>query len=248
MAKLLDVIDKREPYLIEQMRQALPSNLDPRRLLRIARSEIAANPKLQATDPSSFLNALIRAASLGLEPGLLQQCYLVPYGDQVQLIIGYRGMMDLVRRSGEIKRFAAHVVYAEDEFSYSLGLEESLLHKPALGERGDPTHVYAFAEFNAGGYQYEVLSIGEVEAIRARSKARGGPWQTDYARMAQKTALKRLTTYLPLSVDAMEAVAIDNSYEAGSSLPNIIDIPAEPVDKHAGAKKILKRTKEKENV
>ena len=241
--KLLQTIEKRETYLIAQMKAALPAHLDPKRLLRIARSEIAANPKLQAVDPSSFLNALIRAASLGLEPGLLQQCYLIPYGKECQLIVGYRGMLDLVRRSGEVRRFGAHVVHSGDEFNYALGLDERLVHKPALTERGEPTHVYAYCEFVGGDYQYDVMDLLEIEAIRSRSKARGGPWASSWAEMVKKTVLRRLCKYLPLTVEAQEGLAVDSGYESGVVPPPIIDIPADPVDKNAGAKKILELTK-----
>ncbi|MED0762673.1 recombinase RecT, partial [Aneurinibacillus thermoaerophilus] len=79
--------------------------------------------------------------------GLIGHCYIIPYGREAQFIIGYKGMIDLARRSGQIEQIYAHAVYEADHFEYELGLHPKLVHKPATGRRGAIQYVYAVAHF-----------------------------------------------------------------------------------------------------
>jgi recombination protein RecT len=206
----------------DQIALALPNSMDPSRFARIVITECKANPQLLACNPLSMLAAVMRAAQLGLEPGPLGHCYLVPFKDNkknqlnVQFILGYKGVVNLARRSGEIDDIYAEVVYAGDTFDYELGLHRDLKHKrtsPA-NERTDKsiTHAYGVAHFKGGGYAFVVLDRIEVEARRKRSKASDkGPWVTDYAAMAKKTAIRALQPWLPLSVEFLAAVQADGT-------------------------------------
>jgi len=97
-----DLLKRMEP----QIRKALPKHLEPERLARIALTEIRKNPKLLECSRESLLGAVMTAAQLGLEPGVLGHAYLIPYWNnktksyEVQFQIGYKGLLDLVRRSG----------------------------------------------------------------------------------------------------------------------------------------------------
>ena len=109
---------------------------------------------------------MMTAAQLGLEPNTpLGQAYLLPYWNskanayECQFQLGYKGLLDLAYRSGEISVIQAHVVYSEDQFSYSFGLKPELKHIPASGERGEPVYVYAIFHTKDGGYGFEVCSI-----------------------------------------------------------------------------------------
>lgn len=103
-----------------QFAKALPKVITPERFTRIALTALTQTPKLQDCSPSSFMGALLTAAQLGLEPNTpLGQAYLIPYGSRCQFQIGYKGMMDLAHRSGEVKNIDAHIVYANDEFNVS---------------------------------------------------------------------------------------------------------------------------------
>ncbi len=136
--------------LIQQMRpeiaRALPKHLNPDRMARIATTALRQTPALARTTPESFLGALLTASQLGLEPGPTGEAYLVPYGNACTFVPGYRGLIKLARNSGQLRDIWAEVVYANDEFSYSLGLHRDLVHVPAKGERGAPIYVYAAAE------------------------------------------------------------------------------------------------------
>lgn len=152
--------------------------------------------------PESFLGALLTASQLGLEPGPLGEAYLVPYGNAVTFIPGYRGLIKLAWQSGQLRNIDAHVVHDGDDFDYEFGLNPTLRHKPARGSKGKVTDVYAVATFHGGGSAFVVMSVDDVEGIRKRSKAsKNGPWVTDWDAMAKKTAIKQLVRFLPLSTE-----------------------------------------------
>jgi recombination protein RecT len=208
--------------LLERMKpelaKVLPKHLEPDRILRIALTEIRRNPKLLDASRESLLGAVMLSAQLGLEPGPLGHCYLIPYYNsktksyEVQFQLGYKGMLDLVRRSGQIEMIDAHVVYENDEFDYQYGLEPKLYHKPSLKTRGKPIAVYAIAKFKDGGFSYLVMSIEDIEKIRKRSKTPdNGPWVTDWEAMAKKTVIKQLCKYLPLSIEVQRNIAVDET-------------------------------------
>jgi len=242
------LLEKMKPELAK----VLPKHLDPDRILRIALTEMRRNPKLLDATRESLLGAVMLSAQLGLEPGPLGHCYLIPYYNsktktyEVQFQLGYKGMLDLVRRSGQIEMIDAHVVHEKDVFDYQYGLEPKLYHKPALKNRGAPIAVYAIAKFKDGGYSYLVMSIEDVEKIRKRSKAAdNGPWVTDWEAMAKKTAIKQLCKYLPLSIEVQRGLAADETtkkvtpetedvlYEPDETdWENVIDVEVETQDEN----------------
>ena len=118
--------------------------------------------------------------------------------------------IELANRSGSVSSIVARAVYEGDEFSFSYGLDDTLEHRPSFGDRGDLVAVYAVARMKDGGRLTEVLSRADVEKFRARSRAKDdGPWKTDYEAMAKKTAVRRLSTWLPLSPEDAMAYAAD---------------------------------------
>lgn len=217
--------------LIEQMKpqiaRALPKHLDADRMARIALTTLRQTPALARCTPDSFLGALMTCAQLGLEPGPLGHAYLVPYGQNVTFIPGYRGLIDLARRSGHIESLIAREVYEHDEFDVAYGLDDTLTHKPkVLGERGNVVAYYAVAKYVGGGHSFIVMSRDDVEKIRKRSKAKdSGPWQTDYDAMAKKTCIRQLAKFLPLSVEFAQALAQDGAVRTDTSI-DALDVPA----------------------
>ncbi len=229
-----------------QLELALPRHLDAGRMLRIAMTEIQRTPKLLDCDQRSLLGAILTSCQLGLEPGVQGHSYLVPFGNQVQLIVGYRGLLDLCRRSGQVGPVSAEVVRQGDLFEYEGGTAPRIKHIPAYlrtppQERGEKICVYACAELKEGGVQTEVMSIAEVEAIRARSRAgKSGPWVTDWDEMAKKTVFRRLAKWLPSSIELQRAVSLDEMAEReipqhlDAELPAIED-EAQPEEGNDGA-------------
>jgi recombination protein RecT len=236
------------PKMKLQIAAALPKHLTPERYARVALTEMRKNPELAACEPKSFLGALMQAAQLGLEPGgALGHAYLIPFKRSVkrgntwekiqecQIIIGYRGMIDLARRSGQIVSLSARAVYEKDRFSYEYGLEEKLEHVPYEGaDAGALTHVYSVAKIVGGGIQFEVMGVEKIKAIRdagqgytAAKKAAeeynkpiNSPWESHFEEMAKKTVIRRLFKYLPVSIEVQRAVGLDEQADANISQHN----------------------------
>jgi recombination protein RecT len=204
-----------------QLQAALPKHITPDRMARVALTEVRKNPRLAEADLVSLLGAIMQASQLGLEPGY--RAYLIPFWNgkreryEVQMLPDYRGLIDLVRRSGEIGRFSAHAVHAHDVFEFELGTKEFLRHVPARSNRGEITYFYAVAASRDNAWcQFEVMTKAEVDAVRARSRAGDdGPWVTDYVSMGQKTVSKRLCKYLPSSIEIAQAIRLDDLAEVG---------------------------------
>lgn len=196
-----------------EIERALPKHMDADRLARIALTTIRTTPKLMECNLPSLMGAVMQAAQLGLEPGLIGHCYIIPYGKEATFIIGYKGMIDLARRSGNIQSIYAHAVYENDEFDYELGLNPKLEHKPYMeGDRGEFIGAYAVAHFKDGGYQMEYMPKAEIEKRRERSasaKSRHSPWATDYEEMAKKTVIRHMWKYLPISIEIQQQAMHD---------------------------------------
>lgn len=194
-----------------EIAKALPSVMTPERFVRIATTAVTNTPKLANCTPQSFIGALLNAAQLGLEPNTpLGQAYLIPYGNQCQFQIGYLGMVELAQRAGT--NVDAHVVYANDEFDYSLGLHPDIKHVPAMKDRGEAIAYYAVWH-NGENFGFEVMSREDVEKHMKRySKTySNGPWKTEFDEMAKKTVLKRALKYAPKKTDLARAVMQDES-------------------------------------
>ncbi len=176
-----------------EIAKVLPNQMSPERMARIAATVVRQTPQLARCEPLTVLGALMTASQLGLEPGPIGEAYLVPFNTKTgmvcQFIPGYRGLIKLARNSGQLVDIWAEVVYEADEkFSVNYGLHRDLVHVPKMdADRGKPTYVYAAAELKDGGRPFVVMTVAEVEAIRARSRAgKNGPWVTDWAAMAKK--------------------------------------------------------------
>ena len=197
-----------------EIKKALPSMISAERFTRICMSALSSNKALQNVDPASFLGAVMPSAQLGLEPNTpLGTAYIIPYGGKATFQLGYKGLLTLAYRSEAISTIQSQIVYENDTFEFSFGLDSKLNHVPARTGRGEPIYVYAYYQTKDGGYGYDVMSIEDVRNHAKKfSKAFGsGPWQSDFESMAKKTVLKRLLKYAPLSVEAASAVNSDET-------------------------------------
>jgi len=218
------------PDIKAQMAIALPKHVTAERLARIALTEVRKNPKLLNCDQVSFMGAIMQCCQLGLEPGgALGHAYLIPFENrskgitECQFLVGYRGMIDLCRRSGQIISLSARAVHLGDQFSYSYGLDETIEHVPGT-ETGPMTHVYAVAKLKDGGQQFEVMTRADVEEIRDNSQGyksarkynrTDNPWITNFDEMAKKTVTRRLFKWLPVSIELATAIGLDEQADRG---------------------------------
>ena len=236
-------------HLLEQNKhviaQALPRHMNPERLMRVAVTSITGNPGLLECYVPTLIGGIIQCSQMGLEPNtVLGHAYLIPFYNNdkkrkdAQVIIGYKGLIDLARRSGQITSIAAHAVHKNDVFEYEYGLTEKLRHVPAEGDRGEVTHFYAVAHMKDGGHAFEVMPAAVVNQIRDQAAIKNrakrdeqgnpiikGPWRDHFEEMGRKTAIRRLAKYLPLSVELATAVAMDDTAARGEgqNLDGVLD-------------------------
>lgn len=218
-----------------EIAKALPKAITAERFTRITLSALSSSPKLQQCTPSSFLAAMMTAAQLGVEPNTpLGQAYLVPYYNkgtlECQFQIGYKGLIDLAYRSGEVQCVQAHEVHENDEFSYSFGLEPELHHVPAIRDRGAVIAYYAVWKGKDGGYGFEVMSREDAERHgRKFSKSfSSGPWKSNFDEMAKKTVLKKALKYAPMKTELVYAAVADETVKHGLS-ENMWEVETIPV-------------------
>jgi recombination protein RecT len=228
-----DTIRELLARMAPEIKRALPKHMDADRLARIAMTTIRITPKLLECNAHSLLASVMQAAQLGLEPGLLGHCYIIPYGKEAQFIIGYRGMIDLARRSGNIESIQAHEVYENDYFVLEYGLQDTLRHIPwhlredkQFDGPGDFRGCYMVAKFIGGGHHIHYMPKAEIDAHRKRSKAaNNGPWVTDYIEMAKKTVVRSAWKWLPISVEIMQKVAASDETVKTEIAPDMGDAP-----------------------
>jgi len=231
---------RRELELMKpQLATALPPHLDADRLLRVVITVLQSTPALLDCDRASLHGAVMTCAQLGLEPdGVLGQARLVPSRGKVQLVPGYPGFIALARNSGQVTSINAQAVHRNDQFEYAYGLNERLEHTPASGDRGEITHFYVYARFKDGGHHFDVMSRGEVDAVRDRSesyqayragKAEDSAWVSGYAEMGKETVIRRIAEHLPLAV--RKAAALADLHEAGrhAALGDLGEIVVDPL-------------------
>ena len=213
---IADLIKAMEP----EIRKALPEVITPERFTRMALSALNTTPKLRECTQMSFLAALMNAAQLGLEPNTpLGQAYLIPYNNkgvmECQFQIGYKGLIDLSYRNPQMQIISAQAVYENDEFSYELGLNPKLEHRPTLGERGEVRLFYGLFKLVNGGFGFEVMSKTAMdEYAKEYSKAFDSsfsPWKSNYIGMAKKTVIKQALKYAPLKTDFRKALSNDET-------------------------------------
>lgn len=231
----------------------LPKGMDPEWFVGEVRVAVVRAPKLMECDPVSVFDALTTCAQLGLSPsGRLGSAYLIPYGTRCTLVVGYKGLIDLAYRSGEVVGFGAQVVYENEPFDVNEGFDLTITrHDRDVEGPGALRAVYAWATLR-GGYTVKVLMWRrEVLAVKARSRGgSSGPWTTDEAEMWKKTAIRRLIKLLPLSPQKAQGLVRAQEAEDAEWEEAAFDVDAQQQDEApttgvAGLKRALKAKTER---
>lgn len=219
----------------DQIKQALPSFMSADVMIRTALTATIKRPELLDCTGHSLISCVLTSAQLGLRPDdVLGEAYLIPFNNnkkqvkECQFMIGYKGLITLAMRSGQVLSVKANAVFAANEqdgdyFDYDEGLNEKLEHKSVgLSDPTRITHFYAIVRFKGGGHTFKVMTREQVEAVRDKSKnymhakdKNSTVWGTSFEEMGNKTVLRRLMKYVPLSPELARAVALDEAGEVG---------------------------------
>ena len=221
-AAFMSILSKHKGKIAE----AAGKSMDTDRLIKIAMMASSRNPQLLQCTPLSMLAAVIDAAFLQLEPvGALAHAYLVPYrnrkagGWEVQLQIGYKGMMALAVRAG-IRTVIAEVIREGEVLEYQIGsgADDHFKHVPGMYDSNPPPIIGAWAKaiWPDGTTLLRVIDLAEINKAKQNSQSgrKGfGPWKDHYEAMVRKTAVRRLCTFLPQTTLAAQAASIEESQE-----------------------------------
>jgi len=223
------VIRQNLTAMAPQFQAALPKHISVDKFTRVAMTAIQNNPDLANADRNSLFGSIVRLAQDGLLPDG-REAAIVMFGNKAQAMPMIAGILKKLRQSGEVAKVSAQVVHENDEFVWTLGFDEDVTHNPPrLNEpRGKAIGAYATAVLKDGSRLLEVMSLEEIEKVRAVSRAKGnGPWVSWWGEMARKTVMRRLSKRLPMSTDLVDELDRDET------LPN--DAPvieqAQPVSR-----------------
>jgi len=192
----------------EQFANAMPKHCDPDRFSRIAITALSKTPKLMECSQASFFRCLLDLSALGIEPDG-RRAHLIPYGKECTLILDYKGIVELMKRSGDVVKIHADVVCDSDVFEHDMGEIKSHTYNLKT-DRGAVYAAYAQVTMKDGSTQSAIMSKSEVDGIRGRSKAgKSGPWVSDYNEMAKKTCIRRVSKLVTMSPEI--SMIVDDS-------------------------------------
>lgn len=197
-----------------ELAKVLPEHITPERFERVTLTALQRAPDLLNCDRQSLYESCMRCAQDGLIPDG-REAALVRFKNNVAYMPMVSGILKKVRQSGQLATITAQVVHEGDDFRYWLDDQgEHLHHEPNLTQDpGDIRCVYAMAKTTEGEVYIEVMRRGEVEQVRAASRAaNGGPWSNWWGEMARKTAIRRLSKRLPMSTDLEVVVRRDDQF------------------------------------
>ncbi len=205
-----------------KLTRLLPPGTRMDRFLQICFNEIRANPKLLTCRPESIVDAIGQTARLGLDiGGSLGHAFLVPYGQECQFLIGYKGLKELAYRTGKVLSIEARTVYENDFFEIEYGTNAHMIHRPTLIDQGRSIAYSAMATLENGTKVYGVLTKNDIERIKKsarNSSSPNSPWVTHEDEMSKKTAVRAICKMLPQFSNndlLQEAISLDEKGEIG---------------------------------
>lgn len=232
-----------EHHLTNYEKKVLPSLLEkhgisPTQFVQVVLSEIKKNEKLLQAfmeNPASMFASILAGAEVGLIPSdMLGEFYLIPrnmkqsdgkFRLSVTPLIGYKGLVNILLRSGDITRIHTEVVYEGDEFTPVYGLEPNIIHKPNFDvprTANKIKYAYAVAKMKSGEYQFAVMTRAEIEGVRAMSKYENDLYFNDKMGinrwMERKVVLTQLSKMLPKDYYSKKAISMDGMMEGGAML------------------------------
>lgn len=222
-----------------EINKVIPAHLKGQGLLETAMFSIRDTPALLECTVPSLVGALHRCMQFGLSPNTaLGHVYLIPFWNnkkeckEVQVILGYRGLITLAENNSNITLWHPHEIKQNDQYEIEYGTQQRLRHTPNLtGDRGPTIAYYSVCERSNGARDFRLMTVEEVERVRSFSKQRDSvPWTQHFDAMGMKTVMRQHAKYLPLTTQAQEFISVDDAGYQGAEQRNedVIDITPEP--------------------
>lgn len=220
--------------IMQQLSETLGRNSAP--LVTSALTAVANNYQLKDATPVSVYTSLMKAAALNLtvDPNL-GFAYLVPYKrnfkengqwvnvTEAQLQIGYKGLVQLALRSGQIKSVNTGTIYESEFKGYNKITGEFTIDETIIPDEDNDevAGYFAYVQLVNGGEVKQFSRKKQIEHFAKKySKAysydldnnkKSSPWSTEFNAMAEKTVLKQVLKFVPMSLEMQEAVSVDEN-------------------------------------
>lgn len=202
-----------------QLEMALPKHLTADRMARLALTAFSTNEKLQACDPKSIAASIMTASQLGLEPGVNGAGFLVPYKTTCTFVPGWKGLVDLVARSGRGTVYTG-VIYKDQTYTFTDGARRDLVihNETDLDDPLEITHAYAIGWVKDSSMPViELWRVSKIKKHRDKYNKVGQSHYSfrDWEMYCRKVPLLQVLKYMPCSIEVSNAVEISNAHEMG---------------------------------
>lgn len=202
-----------------QLALALPKHLTADRMARLALTAFSTSEKLQNCDPKTIAASIMTAGQLGLEVGVNGAGFLVPYGKTCTFVPGWKGLVDLVARSGRGTVFTG-VIFKDQEYTFLDGARRDLIihNETDLDDPEDITHAYAVGWVKDAAFPViEVWRVSKITKHRDKYNKVGKSHYSyrDWEMYCRKVPLLQVLKYMPCSVEVSNAIAVSNAAESG---------------------------------
>jgi recombination protein RecT len=215
VAAFSNFMDKLKP----QLALALPKHLTADRMARLALTAFSTNLNLQGCDPKSIAASIMTAGQLGLEPGVNGQGYLIPYKTTCTFVPGWKGLVDLVARSGRGTVYTG-VIFRDQQYTFTDGARRDLVihNETDLDAPEDITHAFAIGWVKDASMPIiELWSVEKIKKHRDKYNKVGGKHYSfrDWEMYCRKIPLLQVLKYMPASIEVANAIAVTHASEAG---------------------------------
>lgn len=213
---------------------ACSGSVEHKAIIAATKKACQDQPKLLNATPASMLNCVMSCAMLGIIPnGLHNSAWLIPYGREAKLMIGYNGYIDLITRSSSWDSVEARLVYEGEHFEVHAGTRNEIIHIEDITKRGDVRKIiaaYAVARGPNGAIQWEVCTKQDIQKAYNASKNKS-LWDGDNRpEMTKKTAVRKLAKYMVLDRLGQYGVAVVDDTHGYKHVQNVSGEPQDLED------------------
>lgn len=196
----------RDKKTIGMLETILPDGMDKNNFLAHIFLVIKKNPALANCSADSFISAMLTVAEVGIKPNMIDgEAYLVPYGENIQLQLGYKGLLKIIRKSFPNIIINQGIVKENDEFLIEQGMENKITHRYNWKDRGQTVGYYATFKIPSNGQNgFSFMTKEETEEHKKKFAKSSDIWNKNFDEMAIKTVIKKALKYLTWDLNKKE--------------------------------------------
>lgn len=207
---------------------ALPSDFNRARFVQNTVALVQENEQLSRMPQAKLVPALLKGAYLGLD-FFNKECYAIPYGQQVQFMPSYTGMVKLAKRFSKRPLIDVHAHIVRDGDEFESGVEdgrEYVRFRPKSFNDGPIVGAFAVAQYYDGGIKVETMSKTQLDAVKRMSKAQSGTaWKFFADEMYRKSVIRRLCKGIDLDMENVEQARVMQADEVQEVEVSEVDNP-----------------------